>query len=167
MAVLKSGKIWGSTQSIRPSSPCIHTVTQKKQLSTRQKNESRIWRARKCGEARDKAADSVGCRKNSQSETVCRNHVARVILGRFGCSWKLVLLVRSSRRRKYSILIPPGMSFLVQQHPLQRLQSPSRGLSALIHVCLICPMVLGHLPDAWDPWLTCTVDGSCKLSMVL
>lgn len=33
----------------------------------------------------------------------------------------------------------PMSEVLVKQHPLQRLSSPSRGFSALVHVCLLVP----------------------------
>ena len=58
---------------------------------------------------------------------------------------------------------------LVLQHPLQRMPSPSQGFSALVHVCPLIRRFLDldlEQPRGQIPWLTCSGNGSCQLSMV-
>lgn len=148
----------------------MHTPARKKSNKTRDRKESQIWRARESvGKARDKTAESAGGRINTRSEAACRGMPVTCHASsseRFGCSWKLDMLPIAVSRSLFPFQSHPMSQTLLQQHPLQRLPSPSRGISALVHVCLVtCPVVLAG-PAECDPWLTFPVGWPCQLLLV-
>ena len=67
-------------------------------------------------------------------------HTAYRSRGHASYGWNSPELVTSSLAPLPELNLPPTMSeSLIKRHPLQRLPSPSRGISALVHVSALVP----------------------------